>query len=123
MDSVLKNNLVIFAADSWNQCGCDIWYNHIIDAFSSYYFNWKVGGIGMVQSWGTGWRRRNERRTQGVMRTMGPVELLLVPGLGHLELNSVLEGLDPELEILGSRCSLAFEQETLCTLKNTSLRT
>lgn len=37
---------------------------------------------------------------------------LLTPGLGLTELNNVLEEFDPELEILGSRNSLAFEQET-----------
>lgn len=34
----------------------------------------------------------------------------------------ISEESDPELEILGSRSSLVFEQETLCALKNTSLR-
>lgn len=33
---------------------------------------------------------------------------LLTPGLGLTELNNVLEEFDPELEILGSRNSLAF---------------
>lgn len=42
---------------------------------------------------------------------------LLAPGLGLRELKNISEELDPELEILGSRSSLVFEQGTLCALR------
>lgn len=77
-------------------------------------------GNGMVHSWGTGWRMRSERRNLGIMGGGGRWKLLLAPGLGLTELNSICQkNLTQKWRFWGVGAHLCLSRK-LCALKNTS---